>query len=205
VIIETFAQGSQEWLSARLGIPTASQFDKIITATGKPSSQADGYMCKLVAEYLTGESEPFFANQWVERGNLLEPEARQAYEFYSDYEVEEVGIVYLNDQRLVAGSPDGLIKGEKIGLEIKCPAPHTHVANVLSGAMPSQYKQQVQGNIWICEADHWDFMSYHPHISPLIVRIDRDDKYIKTLAELMDEFTDRMLAAREKLSLLQVV
>ena len=48
-------QGSAEWVKARLGIPTASQFSRIITSTGKLSGQADGYMHELLAESLLGE------------------------------------------------------------------------------------------------------------------------------------------------------
>jgi hypothetical protein len=39
MITHDVTQGSPEWLEARLGIPTASEFDKIITPTGKPSTQ----------------------------------------------------------------------------------------------------------------------------------------------------------------------
>ena len=31
-------QGSEEWLAARLGIPTATGFENIVTATGKKSA-----------------------------------------------------------------------------------------------------------------------------------------------------------------------
>jgi len=47
-------QGSERWLQARLGIPTASAFDKIVTSTGKASTQSNAYMNKLLAEWLTG-------------------------------------------------------------------------------------------------------------------------------------------------------
>jgi len=50
VIILDHEQGSPEWLAARLGKPSASMFNKLITQTGKPSSSADGIPamdCKL--------------------------------------------------------------------------------------------------------------------------------------------------------------
>lgn len=200
IIVDELIQGSDEWLNARLGIPTASCFDKVITATGKPSSQSDAYMHQLLAEWLTGEQMSFTTNQWIERGNELEPQARTAYEFMQDQEVTEVGLVYRDERKLIAVSPDGLCKQTNSGLEIKCPAPHTHVANLLTGEMPSKYKPQVQGNIWVCEADYWDFMSYHEQMEPLIVRIDRDEAYIKKMTELFDQFIDLMLERREILT-----
>ena len=47
-------QRSPEWIAARVGIPTASSFDRIITKTGKASSAAQGYIEDLVAEYFGG-------------------------------------------------------------------------------------------------------------------------------------------------------
>ena len=200
IIVDSMTQGSEEWLEARLGIPTASCFDKVITPSGKPSSQSETYMHQLLAEWLTGEQTSFTTNQWIERGNELEPAARSAYEFIQDQDVAEVGLIYQDDRRLIAVSPDGLCKATNSGLEIKCPAPHTHVANLLSGEMPGKYKPQVQGNIWICEADYWEFMSYHETLEPMIVRVDRDEKFITEMANLFDQFIDSMLERREKLA-----
>ena len=51
-----FAQYSPEWWNVRRGIPTASEFDRILTpATGKPSKSADGYACQLIGERLSTE------------------------------------------------------------------------------------------------------------------------------------------------------
>ena len=80
MIILDHEQGSPEWLAARLGKPSASSFSKLITKTGKPSSSADGYIDELIAERITGKSEPFHVTEWMERGTALEPEAREAYE-----------------------------------------------------------------------------------------------------------------------------
>ena len=52
MIILDHEQGSEEWLAARLGKPSASSFSKLITQTGKPSSSADGYINELIAERL---------------------------------------------------------------------------------------------------------------------------------------------------------
>ena len=40
-------QGSNEWIAARLGLPTASNFDKIITPGGKLSTSSRKYGCFL--------------------------------------------------------------------------------------------------------------------------------------------------------------
>ena len=53
-------QGSQEWLDARLGRPSASQFHKLIKSNGKPSASADGYINSLIIERISGMSAPVF-------------------------------------------------------------------------------------------------------------------------------------------------
>lgn len=197
MIILDCEQGTDAWFQGRLGIPTASNFDKIITSTGKASTQAKSYMNKLLAEWLTGSSINQDSTEWMERGNLLEADARSLFEFTNECEVSQVGLIYKDDRKLVSCSPDGLI--DDSGLEIKCPAPHTHVEYLLSGKLPSKYVAQVQGSMWVTERDSWNFMSYHPEMQPLSVKVNRDDKFIKTLEDYVNDFIDEMLTKRQKL------
>ena len=172
-------QGTPEWLEARLGCPSASSYAKLITSAGKSSAQSDAYINQLVAEKITGDSTFFQITDPMQRGMDLEPDARTAYEMESGNLVDQVG--FLKHDTLEAGaSPDGLI-GENGGLEIKCPMPHTHVEYLRAGKLPTKYFQQVQGCLWISGRDWWDFMSYHPKMEPLIVRVYRDEVFIKAL------------------------
>lgn len=198
MIVLNAEQGSPEWHLGRLGIPTASRFKDIYTSTGREASGADTYMHELLADWLIGAPQEAYANEWMARGTLLEPEARTYYEFATDCEVKQVGFVYLDDRRMVGGSPDGLI-GSNGGFEVKCPKASTHVKYLLTGKCPSEYLPQVQGNLWICEREWWDFMSYHPDMKPLIIRVNRDDKYIAGLSSAIDSFVDTMLGKRERL------
>ena len=73
-------QGEPEWFMARLGIPTASEFGKIITpAKMEPSRSADTYINKLVAEWLRGKPDESFQSDWMKRGLAVEEEARDFY------------------------------------------------------------------------------------------------------------------------------
>jgi len=177
--IDQNEQGSPEWLAARLGIPSASMFAKIVTTKGIWSASADAYINQLVAERLTGEREEVFQSHHMLRGTELEPDARDLYSLMSDAEVTEVGFC-LHDTLSAGCSPDGLI-GEEGGLEIKAPAPATHVEYLRGGVLPSKYKQQVMGCLWITGREWWDFVSYHPTMKPLIVRVERDEEYIAAL------------------------
>ena len=189
-------QGSDEWISARLGIPSASMFGKIITTQGKWSTQADAYINQLVAEKLTGEQTYVYQNEHMARGTELEPEARAMYEFIKEVEVNEVGFC-LHDTLDAGCSPDGLI-AEDGGLEIKCPAPATHVEYLKAGVLPSKYKQQVMGCLWITGREWWDFVSYHPTMKTLIVRVERDEEYITALEECVTKAVDLINEGVEK-------
>ena len=174
-------QGTQEWLDARLGRPSASQFSKLITTAGKPSASADEYINILIAERILGESEPIYVNEWMQRGTELEPEARAMYELMHSVDVEEVGFI-LDDSGEFGCSPDGLI-GEDGGVEFKCPAPKNHIAWSRKDVCPSKHYAQVQGCLYITGREWWDFMSYHPEMKPFIVRVERDEEFIEKLAE----------------------
>ena len=172
-------QGGPEWLLARLGVPSASSYSKLITTTGRASAQADAYINQLVAEKLTGEPTFFQVTDPMQRGMDLEPLARTAYEMETGNLVIQVGFL-MHDTLDAGASPDGLI-GENGGLEIKCPSGHTHVEYLRDDVLPTKYFQQVQGCLWISGRDWWDFMSYHPRMEPLIVRVFRDEQFIKAL------------------------
>lgn len=173
-------QGTQEWLDARLGKPSASQFHKLITTAGKPSASAEKYIYTMIAERILGVSEPVYVTEWMERGNELEPEARAMYELLSDVDVQEVGFI-LDDSGEFGCSPDGLV-GEDGGIEIKCPTPQNHIEWTVKGVCPSKHFAQVQGCLYITGRKWWDFMSYHPQMNPFIVRVERDDEFIAKLA-----------------------
>ncbi len=180
-----FEQGSEEWLQIRLGKPTASEFDKIITGTGKASTQVNGYINKLLAEVIMGKPAESFKSEAMERGSQLEQEAADYYEMLNDAVLHKVGFC-TDDAGLFGCSPDRLVGDDGL-LEIKCPLPHTHVSYLLSGKMDTGYKPQVQGQLMITGRAWCDFMSYHPDMPPLIVRVDRDEDYIESLKnELLD-------------------
>lgn len=195
MIIEHFEQGTDAWHQARLGIPTASEFSRIITPSGDPSKQQQGYAEELAAERLTGEYKEF-SSRWTEQGHEREPQAVSEYEFTTFARTEQVGIVYRDHQREVACSPDSLVidpDGNPIGgLECKAPSAWNHVHYLLEETVPSQYVPQVQGSLWVTGLPWWDFVSYHPKMRPLIVRAYPDPVFHLTLDRAMPAFLARV-------------
>jgi hypothetical protein len=196
MIILDMEQGTPEWLAARLGIPTASRFDAILTpATRKPSKSARGYRDELLAEWILGQPLDWGTTEWTERGTEMETEARAFYELQTDSEVRQVGFI-LRDDGMVGGSPDGLV-GDDGGLEIKCYGAKHHVSCMLGEDAATM--TQVQGNLWISEREWWDVLAYNPAMPHVLTRIHRDEAYIADLSAAVDVFVTDLLAARERI------
>jgi hypothetical protein len=195
-------QGTPEWLSARLSIPTASAFDRILTNTGKVSTQAEAYQNTLLAEWLTGLPEGYEpgarweGNRHTERGHALEAEARAFYTLETGNAVETVGFV-TTDDGLYGCSPDGLVGSDGL-VEIKSKAPWHHVAALL-GRVSSEYYAQVQGQLWVTGRVWCDRVFFHPLMPSIIVRLTRDAEYLRKLAGALETFHFELEAKREKL------
>jgi hypothetical protein len=187
--IHDVEQGSPEWLTLRLGIPTASMFDKVVTPKGKLSESSRDYAHRLIAERVLGRSLDSLDHlEWVVRGKELEPAAARMYAFEQGVETREVGFVTSDDGRMGA-SPDRLLVGQAGILEIKCPAPNTHVGYMLEG-FGTKYFVQVQGQLLVTAAEFADRYSYHPDMPPVLNRTNRDEAFIRTLADALEEFND---------------
>ena len=186
--IHRVEQGTPEWLALRLGIPTASEFHKILTPKkGQLSSQTRGYAFRLVTERLLNRSlDSIEGLQWVERGKELEPEAVRMYEFENEVQTEPVGFI-TTDDGLIGASPDRLIIGQPAGLEIKCPAPQTHIEYMVDG-FGADYRVQVQGQMLVGGFEWVDRYSFHPEMPPVKQRTERDEPFISLLEEALAEF-----------------
>lgn len=191
-------QGSAEWIEARLGIPSASNFAKLVKMNGDKSTQASAYIQALAAEKITGEPTYMKVTEHMERGTELEPYARDAYERITGESVEQVGFC-LHDDIEAGASPDGLV-GEEGGLEIKCPSAQIHIEYLEANKVPAKYYQQVQGCLWVTGRLWWDFMSYHPDMKPLIVTVERDEDFISKLETQVRIAVDKINELVEKYS-----
>lgn len=184
--IDLNPQGSPEWLAIRAGKATASNFSRIVTGTGKRSSQWDAYIAELAADAVLGGSEEIPPTFAMRRGTELEPEARDW--FASQHgPVAEVGFVTCKTLPGVGCSPDGLLEDGRdwvAGLEIKCPGRGKHASWLLAGTLPDEHWQQVHGCMAVTGLRKWHFVSYYPGLRPLHVVVNADDKTAALRREL---------------------
>lgn len=203
MIIHELDQGSPQWFAVRAGIPTASEFHRIITP--KREQLADGrwsYAFELAAERLLGESRQSLDGlQWVERGKVLEVDAVSHYEFVRDRKTAKVGFI-TPDHGRYGCSPDRLVAGNDgdplCALEIKCPSSIKHLEYFINGP-GADYRCQVQGSLLVTGFDQWDFLSYHPQLPELLIRFERDERFIAKMEACLDQFCDEVDEIVEKI------
>jgi len=172
-------QYSVAWDNLRIGIPTSSGFEKIITPTGKESAQWKKYAHALIAERVLNRRLESFMSPWMERGKELEEDAMSQYELMRDIETKEIGFVTTDDGK-IGCSPDRLV-GEDGLLELKVPAPQTQIDYILGEELVKAYYPQLQGQLFVTERKWVDIMAYHPEIPPVITRLHRDEGYIECM------------------------
>jgi len=192
-ILRDIEQGTDAWLRARLGVPTASNFSAIL-ARGEGKTRRS-YMMKLASEIITGEVGESFSTPAMDRGKVMEAEARELYAFLQDEPLEQVGFV-LNGNR--GASPDSLV-GRNGGLEIKTQRGDLLAETLLKGDFPPEHKAQVQGNLLVCERDWWDLIVFWPRMPLFRCRVARDEPYLKRLDDEINRFSDELQGVVERL------
>lgn len=195
-IILMMPQRSDEWYQARRGVLTASACKDIMTPGYRKS-----FINKMIAETVTGQSEPFPVNDAMQWGIDNEDLARETYEKLTENKVDQIGFAYKDEDKRVGCSPDGLI-GKGGLIEIKCPMTKTHVGYkrdineaIKSYGMQMQFQMYVMGRVWC------DFVSFDPRLPEgmniLVHRVERDpdaimkiESSIKATLKEIDEFLD---------------
>jgi putative phage-type endonuclease len=189
-------QQTEEWFAARLGKVTASRVADVIarTKSGYSASRAN-YMAQLVCERLTGKREEGYTNAAMQWGVETEAEARKAYIFHADADVEEVSFLDHPSIDMTGASPDGHV-GEDGMLEIKCPNTATHIDTLLNGTIADKYIVQMQWQMACADRKWCDFASYDPRLPEemrlFVKRVDRDNERISLLEKEVQEFLEEI-------------
>ena len=215
-------QGSEEWFELRIGLITSSHFAEIMVNTINKKGEYDDlakwgegakkYAMRLALERSTEKRLDTFQNDWMARGNELEPEAREKYECKTFSLVENGGLFISDGEKKddglgdYAASPDGLVSFEKFkpeinkdtwitvkgGIEIKCVAYNTHFAVMEEEFYDKKYKWQIQGQMFVADLKFIDFVSYspeHPESHELyIYRVERNNILCGQIEKRLEQF-----------------
>lgn len=204
MIVHNVIQGSPEWQALHIGRPTASEFHVLMTKgaiKGEVTRGVKTYLNKKLAEWLIGRPVDEYTSGFMARGKEMEPRARAWFDCFGTTEAVEtelVGFVTTDDGR--AGcSPDFWIPKMKRGGEIKTLGIVHHVGAYFAEA--DDFAPQVQGTLWIAEAELWYRVYFNPHPSlvPLCEPVPRDDEYIAVLSRQVDWCVELLNERKEKL------
>lgn len=175
-------QGSEDWVNARLGVVTASEF-KSVMAKGEGKTRRK-YLLTVAGEKCGGQPFDRYTNDFMDRGHAFEDEARRLYTFITDNEVRQVGFLRRGD---VGYSPDGLVGDDGL-LEVKTKLAHLHLECLLSDELPSEHRQQCQGGLWVSGRQWVDFVSYSTGLPLFVKRVHRDEAFIARIKVEVDSF-----------------
>lgn len=197
-------QGTPEWFAARCGKVTASRVADVVarTKTGWGASRAN-YAAELAAERLTGAPVGGFKSPAMQWGIETEDEARSAYAWHQNVDVQAVGFVPHRSIADTGASPDGLVGADGL-VEIKCPSTATHIETLLGKPIAGEYQVQMQWQM-ACTGREWcDFVSYDPRMPEemrlFVRRVPRDNTLIAGLEQDVSAFLFEVRETVKKLA-----
>lgn len=187
-------QGTPEWLEARLGKFTGSDFH---TFLGDSKTKKELLFEKVAERMFHDSDREEFSTFAMERGKILEIEARKMYSEILGADVKETGLVDCDNEYegFVACSPDGLVGDDGI-IEIKCPLaknfllwtePEKDSTEPTISYIKPEYKTQIQFNLFVTERQWCDLIYYHPRGGLLVKRIYPDPEHIEKIKQALDD------------------
>lgn len=189
MVHHSVVQGSEEWLRLRLGRPTASEFDRIITAKKwELSAGRHTYALRLLTELILDGPLDSIVTPAMLHGKDWEEKARAAYEMAEGVDAITCGFC-TTDDGMIGASPDAFI-GEEGSLEIKCPErPEIHVGYLLHpDTLKDEHWVQVQGQLLVSQRKWTDLISYFMGIPMARVRIEPHPEFQAKLAAALKTF-----------------
>lgn len=181
IIRRDIRQGTQAWHDARAGKFSASQAATIMGDISNPTLLA--YLKDLGWERVYGQTDSGFKSKAMDRGHVVEPEARDWFAFTRDVVVEEVGLVEHAFLPNVVWSPDGLFDDGNRGIEAKCPLHRAWMDCKRTGKVPAEYRWQCKWAMWVGQLDELAFIAYHPLPGGITVPCEITDADCDAMAE----------------------
>jgi hypothetical protein len=187
-------QGTDEWMDQRRGMVTASVVGKLITpSTVKPANNdySRALTALLVAERITGWTDPVYVSDDMLRGHEDEPRAIGRYsEAYNIPVTYPTGFMVRDDWGFRIGySPDGLVGKDGL-VEVKAPRAKKHLTTVLSGEVPAEHMAQLQCGLLVSGRAWIDFISYCGGMPMWVKRVEPDQRWFYAIVNAVTAFEE---------------
>ncbi len=188
-------QGGDEWFATRRGLLTASEMGLIITPTLKiaDNDKSRAHLYELLAQRITGYTEPSYVGYDMLRGKDEEIEARIAYA--ANYApVTDCGFITNDRWGFTLGfSPDGLVGDDGL-IECKSRRQKFQVETIISQTVPAEFMIQIQTELLVSERAWCDFISYCGGMPMVTIRVEPDPTIQAVIIAAAAGFEDRLQA-----------
>lgn len=196
-------QGTVEWHDQRRGMVTASVVGKLVTSrtlTTASNDDSRGLTALLVAERITGYTEPTYMSDDMLRGCEDEPRAVEVYsEHYAP--VTTTGFLIRDDWGFRIGySPDGLV-GDNGLIEVKSRRQKKQLVTILADEVPAEVMAQLQCGLLVSGREWIDYVSYCGGMPMYRKRVLPDLRWFEAIVAAVEQFEDNaagMVAAYER-------
>ena len=195
-VYNDLVQGTDEWLAARRGIVTASVVGQLVTPkTIKPAANdySRALTMTLVAERITGWTDPVYVSDDMMRGTMDEPIARDLYS--REYApVTEVGFMVRDDWGYPIGySPDGLVGDDGL-IEVKSRRAKKQLATILADEVPIENLAQCQAGLLVSGREWLDYVSLCGGMPLYVKRVYPDPEWFAAITSAVALFESHAAA-----------
>lgn len=184
-------QGSDSWHDQRRGIVTASVVGRLLTATGKPANNDTSrtLTAQLVAERITGWTDPVYVSDDMLRGHDDEPRAVDVYaEHFAP--VTSTGFMVRDDWGFRLGySPDGLVGDDGL-IEVKSRRAKKQLQTILEDAVPAENMAQIQCGLLVSGREWCDYVSYCGGMPLFVKRVFPDPEWFDAIVAAVAAFEE---------------
>jgi hypothetical protein len=183
-------QGTDEWHDQRRGMVTASVVGQLITGktlTPATNDYSRGLTALLVAERITGYTEPTYMSDDMLRGCEDEPRAVEVYgEHYAP--VTTTGFQVRDDWGFRIGySPDGLVGTDGL-IEVKSRRQKKQLTTILSDEVPAENMAQLQCGLLVSGRAWIDYVSYCGGMPMYRKRVTPDPRWFDAIVAAVEQF-----------------
>ncbi len=183
-------QGTDEWLDQRRGMVTASAVGKLITpSTIKPANNdySRALTALLVAERITGWTDPVYVSDDMLRGHEDEPRAVEKYaEHYAPVRTSGFMVRDFGDYR-IGYSPDGLVGDDGL-IEVKSRRAKKQLSTILADEVPAENIAQLQCGLLVSGREWCDYLSYCGGMPMYRKRVYPDPRWFEATIAAVEQF-----------------
>jgi hypothetical protein len=185
-------QGTEEWMDQRRGMVTASVVGQLVTPGTIKVAKNDysrALTAQLVAERITGWTDPVYVSDDMLRGHEDEPRARDLYSEHFAPVVESGFMVREEPGWKLGYSPDGLVGDDGL-IEVKSRRPKKHLQTILSGEVPAENMAQLQCGLFVSGRAWIDYVSYAGGMPMWVKRVLPDSRWFDAIESAVIAFEE---------------